>query len=84
MRKRVPMKSNGYKLVDDVTKPNQGLINRLILHPNIDSAWNLNRAVYGQTVAGERIKFDRYDNVNDVIESFKQYRRNGVSGHPEK
>jgi len=84
MRKRAPMKSNGYKLVDDVTKPNQGLINRLLLHPNIDSAWYFNGAVYGQTVAGERIKFDIYDNVNDVIESFRQYRRNGVSGHPEE
>ncbi|KAH3870420.1 hypothetical protein DPMN_033606 [Dreissena polymorpha] len=31
MRKRAPMKSNGYRLVDDVTKPNQGLINRLLL-----------------------------------------------------
>ncbi|KAH3803410.1 hypothetical protein DPMN_131671 [Dreissena polymorpha] len=30
MRKRAPMKNGGYKLVDDVTKPNQGLINRLI------------------------------------------------------
>ncbi|KAH3806422.1 hypothetical protein DPMN_134743 [Dreissena polymorpha] len=84
MRKRAPIKSNSYKLVDDVTKPNQGLINRLLLHPNIDSAWYFNGAVYRQTVAGERIKFDIYDNVNDVIESFRQYRRNGVSGHPEK
>ena len=39
MRKRAPMKNGGYKLVDDVTKPNQGLINRLHLHPDIESAW---------------------------------------------
>ncbi|KAH3845230.1 hypothetical protein DPMN_087505 [Dreissena polymorpha] len=74
------MKSNGYRLVDDVTKPTQGLINRLLLHPNIDSAWYSNGAVYGKTVADERIKFDIYDNVNDAIESFRQYRRNGGSG----
>ncbi|KAH3725003.1 hypothetical protein DPMN_050831 [Dreissena polymorpha] len=80
MRKRAPMKSKGYRLVDDVTKPNQGLINRLLLHPNIDSAWYFNGAVYGKTVAEERIKFDIYDNVNDVIENFRQYRRNGGSG----
>ncbi|KAH3792597.1 hypothetical protein DPMN_146093 [Dreissena polymorpha] len=39
MQKRAPMKSNGYRLVDDVTKPNQELINRLLLHLDIDSAW---------------------------------------------
>ncbi|KAH3888411.1 hypothetical protein DPMN_012445 [Dreissena polymorpha] len=77
MRKRAPMKSNGYRLVDDVTKPNQGLINRLLPHPNIDSAWYFNGAVYGKTVAEERIKFDINDNVNDVRENFRQYRRNG-------
>ncbi|KAH3829148.1 hypothetical protein DPMN_131137 [Dreissena polymorpha] len=42
MRKRAPMKNGGYKLVDDVTKPNQGLINRLHLHPDIESAWYFN------------------------------------------
>ncbi|KAH3836041.1 hypothetical protein DPMN_109410 [Dreissena polymorpha] len=64
--------------VDDVTKPNQGLINRLHLHPDIESAWYFNGAVYGQTVVGERIKFDIYDNVSGVIEDFRQYRRNGT------
>ncbi|KAH3887826.1 hypothetical protein DPMN_011848 [Dreissena polymorpha] len=63
---------------DDVTKPNQGLINRLHLHPDIESAWYFNGAVYEQTVAGERIKFDIYDNVSGVIEDFSQYRRNGT------
>ncbi|KAH3717815.1 hypothetical protein DPMN_060611 [Dreissena polymorpha] len=79
MRKKAPMKNGGYKLVDDVTKPNQGLINRLYLHPDISSAWYFNGSVYGQTVADERIKFDIYDNVNNVIEEFRRYRRTGVS-----
>jgi myosin heavy subunit len=80
MRKRTPMKNNGYQLVDDVTKPNQGLISRLHLHPDISSAWYFNGSVYGQTVADERIKFDIYDNVNNVIEEFRRFRRTGVSG----
>ena len=80
MRKRAPMKNGGYKLVDDVTKPNQGLINRLHLHPDISSAWYFNGSVYGQTVADERIKFDIYDNVNNAIEEFRRYRRTGVNG----
>ncbi|KAH3897741.1 hypothetical protein DPMN_021936 [Dreissena polymorpha] len=37
MQKRTPMKNGGFRLVDDVTKPNQGLINRLLLHPDISS-----------------------------------------------
>lgn len=78
MKKRAPMKNGGYKLVDDVTKPNQGLISRLHLHPDIQSAWYFNGAVYGQTVKDERIKFDIYDNVTGVIEEFRQYRRNGM------
>ena len=78
MKKRAPMKNGGYKLVDDVTKPNQGLISRLHLHPDIQSAWYFNGAVYGQTVKDERVKFDIYDNVTGVIEEFRQYRRNGM------
>ncbi len=81
MRKRAPMKNAGFRLVDDVTKPNQGLINRLLLHPDINSAWYFNGSVYGQTVADERVKFDIYDNVNNVIAEFRRFRRTGVSGN---
>ncbi|KAH3885692.1 hypothetical protein DPMN_009688 [Dreissena polymorpha] len=70
MRKRALMKNGGLRLVDDVTKPNQGLINRLLLHPDISSAWYFNGSVY---------KFDIYDNVNNVIEEFRRFRRTGVS-----
>ncbi|KAH3775542.1 hypothetical protein DPMN_176946 [Dreissena polymorpha] len=80
MRKRPPMKNNGYQLVDDVTKPNQGLISRLHLHSDISSAWYFNGSVYGETVADERIKYDIYDNVNNVIEEFRGFRRTGVIG----
>ena len=33
------MKEAGFRLVDDVTKLNTSLINRLVTHENIDSAW---------------------------------------------
>ncbi|KAH3784964.1 hypothetical protein DPMN_163037 [Dreissena polymorpha] len=74
------MKNGDYKLVDDVTKANQGLINRLHLHPDLSSAWYFNGSVYAQTVADETIKFNVYDNVNNVKEEFRRYRRSGVSG----
>ncbi|KAH3731242.1 hypothetical protein DPMN_057250 [Dreissena polymorpha] len=79
MRKRAPMKNGGYKLVDDDTKRNQGLINRLHLHPDISIALYFNGSVYGQPVTDERIKFDTNYNVNNVIEEFRRYRGTGVS-----
>ncbi|KAH3704547.1 hypothetical protein DPMN_079604 [Dreissena polymorpha] len=35
MKKRTAMKTKRYMLVDNVTKRNQGLISRLLLHPEI-------------------------------------------------
>ena len=71
MKKRTPMKAKGYKLVDDVTKRNQGLISRLLLHPDIKNAWFFNGAVFGQTTSEERIKFDIFDNINNTISDFR-------------
>ena len=53
-------------IVDDVTKLNQGLINRLSQHP-VESARYFNGSVYGQTKCNERIRFDLYDNIHSVI-----------------
>ncbi|KAH3868269.1 hypothetical protein DPMN_006984 [Dreissena polymorpha] len=75
MKKRTPMKSKGYKLVDDVTKRNQGLISRLFLHPDIKNAWFFNGAVFGQTASEQRIKFDIFDNINDTISDFRNRSR---------
>ena len=57
------MKAAGYRLVDDVTKLNTGLIGRLMKHARIDSAWYFNGAVYGKTTEGRRYKFDIYCNL---------------------
>ncbi|KAH3720436.1 hypothetical protein DPMN_063335 [Dreissena polymorpha] len=75
MKKRTPMKTKGHKLVDDVTKRNQGLISRLLLHPDIKNAWFCNGAVFEQTTAEERIKFDILDNINDTISDFRNRTR---------
>ena len=40
----------GYRLVDDVTTANTGLINRLQQHPNLESVWYFNGDVYGMTM----------------------------------
>ena len=78
MRKRKEMKSAGYKLVDDVTKMNTGLINRLLSHESIKSAWYFNGSVYGLTYYEERVRFDIYDNINEVIAEFRD--RHSKSG----
>ena len=67
MKQRQAMKAAGYRLVDDVTKLNTGLIGRLMKHTRIDSAWYFNGAVYGKTIEGRRHKFDIYCNINSVI-----------------
>ena len=64
MNKRTPMKTKGYKLVDDV-----------LLHPDIKNAWFCNGAVFEQTTAEERIKFDILDNINDTISDFRNRTR---------
>jgi prefoldin subunit 5 len=71
MRKRGAMKAAGHRLVDDVTRLNQGLISRLSMHPEIENAWYFNGSVYGQTKCSERIKFDIYDNINNMISEFR-------------
>lgn len=67
MKKRKSMKLAGYRLVDDVTKENTKLINRLNLHKDIDSAWYFNGNVFAKTRIGKRFKFDLYTVVEDVI-----------------
>lgn len=61
------MKQSGYRLVDDVTKQNTMLINRLNLHKDIDSAWYFNGNVFARSTAGKRFRFDIYSVIEDVI-----------------
>ena len=67
MKKRKEMKHGGYRLVDDVTKENTKLINRLNLHKDIDSAWYFNGSVYGKSNVGRRHRFDLYSVIEEVI-----------------
>ncbi|KAH3796746.1 hypothetical protein DPMN_150317 [Dreissena polymorpha] len=69
MKKRKAMKEAGNRISDDVTKLNSGLIMRLTLHHNIDIAWFFNGSVYGLITRQERIKFDIYDNIDNVIKA---------------
>ena len=67
MKKRAEMKAMGNRLVDDVTKLNTTLISKLNDHALIESAWYFNGAVFGKTKSGKRLKFDMYDDIDDVI-----------------
>ena len=55
------------KIGDDITKQNQGLLNRLHLHDKITSAWFFNGHVFGTDEKGGRYKIDIYDNINEKI-----------------
>lgn len=66
MRKRSAVKDNGFRLVDDVTKANVGLIKRLSEHQSIDSAWYFNDSVYGK-VGDKRMKFDITDDIDNKV-----------------
>ena len=67
MRKRKEMKQEGHRLVDDVTYLNTGLMNRLSLHAEMQATWFYNGTVYGLTHRNERIQFDLYDSIDNVI-----------------
>ena len=80
MRKRKEMKQGGYKLVDDVTKENTRLINKLNLHDKIDSAWYFNGSVYGRSTDGVRSRFDLYSDIAEVIEGWTKVKPRGGMG----
>ena len=67
MRLRPHFKASGSRLVDDVTKTNAQLIERLTNYDQIESAWYFNGAVYGKTNSGIRHKFDIHDVISTVI-----------------
>ena len=67
MKNRAGMKAMGHRLVDDVTKLNTTLISKLNDNALIDSAWYFNGSIYGKTTSGKRLKFDMYDDIDDVV-----------------
>lgn len=84
MKKRKEMKQGGYRLVDDVTKENTKLINRLNLHKDIDSAWYFNGSVYGKSTEGRRCRFDLFSIIEEVIAPKKRSgtREDGMAAEP--
>ena len=71
MTHRSAFKSRGHRLVDDVTRHNVELIQRLSEHPSIVQSWYFNGSVYGKTAAEKRFKFDVFDSVDEVIKPKK-------------
>lgn len=55
------------KIGDDITKLNQGLLNRLYLHDKIVSSWYFNGHVYGSDEEGTRHRFEIFDNIANRI-----------------
>ena len=72
MKKRRDMKHAGYRLVDDVTKQNTKLINRLTLHKDIESAWYFNGNVFGKAKSGKHFKLEIYSDINEVLTGKKK------------
>lgn len=64
---RSDFKKMGNRLVDDVTRLNAQLIERLTKHDKIQQAWYFNGSVFGKTNDNRRHKFDLFDNIRDVI-----------------
>lgn len=73
MRKRVSTKRTR-KLVHDVTRPNSELINTLINHDDIASAWYFNGSVFGKLKSNERrLKFDILDDIDKKVKFFMKW-----------
>ena len=71
MRKWREMRTAGYRIADDVTKLNTWLISRPTGNENIDSAWYFNGSVFGRTKAEKRLKFELFNDINQVITKHK-------------
>lgn len=67
-KKNLP-KQCKFRLVDDVTKHNMGLITRLRNSGKLSSSWYFNCAVYGKTEEGIRYKFDIFDDIDKRLKS---------------
>lgn len=80
MRQRKAMREAGFRLVDDVTQLNTGLISRLMLHSEMQSASFFNGSVYGLTKRSERIKFEVFDSIDSVISQHRGRVRRSNSG----
>ena len=66
MRKRKEFKLSN-RLVDDVTKNNAQLIQRLSEHASIQQAWYFNGAVYAEGSGKKKVKVDLFDDIAEVL-----------------
>ena len=79
------MKLSDYRLVDDFTKENTKLINRLMEHKDIDSAWYFNGSIFAKGKTGKCYKFDiyMYSVIDDVLkEKKKEWLGEGSAADP--
>ena len=63
---RTAFKQMGNRLVDDVTRLNAQLIERLSTHARIQQAWFFNGAVYGRSTDNRRHKIDLFDDIKEI------------------
>ena len=56
-----------YRLVDDVTKHNMGLITLLRNTKKFENVWYYNCAVYGKTESGSKYKFDILEDIQKKL-----------------
>ncbi|CAC5418868.1 unnamed protein product [Mytilus coruscus] len=57
------------QISDNITRLNQGLLNRLYLYEDVTSAWYFNGHIYGTDNIGERHRFDIFDNIRQKLKS---------------
>ena len=56
-----------YRLVDDVTKHNMGLITKLRNTKCFEGVWYFNCAVYAKTESGSKYKFDLFEDIDKKL-----------------
>ena len=67
MKVKKSLPKDGVKLVDDVTKLNMGLINRLKQTERFESVYYFNCSVIGKLTSGTKIKFNLFDDVEQKL-----------------
>ena len=70
MKKLSNFKNDGNRLVDDVTKLNAQLIEKLMERDDIEQAWFFNGSVFAKSkVTDKRYMVDLFDDVNKILKN---------------
>jgi gas vesicle protein len=67
IRRRKQLKGSGVAILEDLTKMNVKLMNRLKENDLIKHNWSMNGKIYGLTTTGKKIQFDLFDNIETKI-----------------